>query len=97
MKNPWLKKNPFMSMWLSGANAITGKARSAEATRKVALAHDPIDFVEKPFLPILLQRALEKAEALRSSKMLKSMGCVCRDETRLATYFRRRGGRDARP
>ena len=29
MKNPWLKKNPFMSMWLSGANAITGKARSA--------------------------------------------------------------------
>ena len=29
MKNPWLKKNLFMSMWLSGANAITGKARSA--------------------------------------------------------------------
>jgi hypothetical protein len=29
MKNPWLKKNPFMSMWLSGANAVAGKARSA--------------------------------------------------------------------
>ena len=27
MKNPWTKKNPFMSMWLSGANAIAGKAR----------------------------------------------------------------------
>ena len=31
MFNPWLKKNPFMSMWLSGANAVAGKARSAGA------------------------------------------------------------------
>ena len=29
MKNPWLKKNPFMSMWLSTANAFAGKARAA--------------------------------------------------------------------
>jgi hypothetical protein len=28
MRNPWLKKNPFMSMWLSGANAVLGAARS---------------------------------------------------------------------
>ena len=28
MKNPWTKKNPFMSMWLSGANAVAGAARS---------------------------------------------------------------------
>ena len=27
MKNPWTKKNPLLSMWLSGANAITGAAR----------------------------------------------------------------------
>lgn len=27
MKNPWTKKNPFMSMWLSGANTVMGKAR----------------------------------------------------------------------
>ena len=27
MKNPWLKKNPFMSMWLSGANKVAGAAR----------------------------------------------------------------------
>ena len=26
MKNPWGKKNPFMSMWLSGANAVAGAA-----------------------------------------------------------------------
>jgi hypothetical protein len=28
MKNPWIKKNPFLSMWLSSANAVGGAARS---------------------------------------------------------------------
>jgi hypothetical protein len=27
--NPWTKKNPLLSMWLSGANAVAGTARSA--------------------------------------------------------------------
>jgi len=27
MTNPWLKKNPFMSMWLSAANAAAGSLR----------------------------------------------------------------------
>src|ERR1700735_4746203 len=27
VKNPWTKKNPFMSMWLSGANKVVGSAR----------------------------------------------------------------------
>ena len=27
MANPWTKKNPFLSMWLSGLNAILGAAR----------------------------------------------------------------------
>ena len=31
MKNPWTKKNPFMSMWLSGANAAIGSARGRAA------------------------------------------------------------------
>jgi len=26
MSNPWLKKNPFMSMWLSGAHSIANAA-----------------------------------------------------------------------
>ena len=41
MKNPWGKKNPFLSMWLSGANAVAGAARSrvtAEAKRQTAVA-----------------------------------------------------------
>jgi hypothetical protein len=39
LKNPWLKKNPFMSMWLSGANSVLGSARSratAEGHRQAA-------------------------------------------------------------
>lgn len=28
MANPWLKKNPFLSMWLSGANKVAGTARA---------------------------------------------------------------------
>ncbi len=31
MKNPWLKKNPFMSRWLSGANKVAGAARGLAA------------------------------------------------------------------
>jgi hypothetical protein len=41
MKNPWTKKNPYMSMWLSGANAMTGAARgraSAAAKRQAQTA-----------------------------------------------------------
>ena len=39
MKNPWLKKNPFMSMWLSGANSVLSSARgraTAEGKRQAA-------------------------------------------------------------
>lgn len=38
MKNPWTQKNPWMSMWLSGANAAAGAARghaTAQARRQV--------------------------------------------------------------
>lgn len=41
MSNPWLKKNPFMSMWLSTANRIAGSIRgqaSAEVNRQVKAA-----------------------------------------------------------
>lgn len=39
MANPWLKKNPFMSMWLSGANAVASSMRgqaAAQAKRQSA-------------------------------------------------------------
>ncbi|GAB2877129.1 hypothetical protein GCM10027046_01190 [Uliginosibacterium flavum] len=34
MSNPWLKKNPFMSMWLSAANRMAGTMRG-QATAQV--------------------------------------------------------------
>ena len=40
MKNPWMKRNPLMSMWMSGANTVLGSARSratAEGKRQVAM------------------------------------------------------------
>ncbi|HQR53760.1 MAG TPA: hypothetical protein PLZ79_10855 [Burkholderiales bacterium] len=44
MRNPWTKKNPFMSMWLSGVNAAMGRGRGHAAaafkreTRKATAA-----------------------------------------------------------
>jgi hypothetical protein len=33
MAKPWTKKNPFMSLWLSGANKVANQARGqAKAT-----------------------------------------------------------------
>ena len=37
MANPWTKKNPFMSLWLSGANKMASRARGqarAETTKQ---------------------------------------------------------------
>ena len=32
VRNPWMKKNPFMSMWMSAANAAIAPARAQAAT-----------------------------------------------------------------
>jgi hypothetical protein len=45
MKNPWLKKNPLLSLWMSGANAAFGAARSraiGEAHRQAAIMTNEI-------------------------------------------------------
>lgn len=31
MRNPWVKKNPFMSLWLTAANKAVGTARGKVA------------------------------------------------------------------
>lgn len=41
MSNPWLKKNPFMSLWLSEANRMAGSLRgqaTAQVKRQVKAA-----------------------------------------------------------
>lgn len=61
MSNPWTKKNPLMSMWLSAANRAAGTARgkaSAMARRQVAAtqaeaARQIVDFwTGKPATPV---------------------------------------------
>ena len=40
MSNPWVKKNPFMSMWLSAANKAAGSTRgqvTSAARKQVAV------------------------------------------------------------
>lgn len=64
MSNPWLKKNPYLSMWLSGANAIAnaaqGHARSnaqrqaASATRQ--MTHAVMSAWLAPFTAATLRR-----------------------------------------
>jgi hypothetical protein len=40
MGNPWLKKNPYLSLWLSGVNAMAGTAQghARNAARRSATA-----------------------------------------------------------
>ena len=41
MSNPWLRKNPFMSLFLSGANRIAGTVRgqaTAQARHQINVA-----------------------------------------------------------
>ena len=57
MSNPWTKKNPLMSMWLSAAHKAAGPVRGqATAARKRQLAKTQadaakqiLDFWTKPF------------------------------------------------
>ncbi len=55
MANPWLKKNPLMSMWLSAANAAAGRARrvaAAEAKRQqTALTKKTVRFWTSAWFP----------------------------------------------
>jgi len=69
MRNPWLKKNPFLSAWLSAANATVGAARGkviAEAKRHSSAAmtkatQDVVDFWMTPFVGAPKGRAKRRA------------------------------------
>ncbi|TFZ06142.1 hypothetical protein EZ313_05725 [Ramlibacter henchirensis] len=65
MSNPWARKNPFMSMWLTAANAAAGSARghaTSAARRQVAAAQAEtarqiLDFwTGKPKKPVARKR-----------------------------------------
>ena len=45
MANPWLKKNPFMSLWVSAANRMAGSVRGyalSQAKRQAAAATNEV-------------------------------------------------------
>ena len=41
-RNPWLANNPFMSMWMSGANTLFGAARGHAHRQATRLATDSV-------------------------------------------------------
>ena len=64
MANPWTKKNPLLSMWLSGANAAAGKARSAGAAeakrQQTSLAKQAASFWSGGLLGVTKPKAKPK-------------------------------------
>ena len=65
MSNPWLRKNPFMSLFLSGANRIAGTVRgqaTAQARRQINAAASK---VTTDNLKAVLGAAVPKAKRRR--------------------------------
>ena len=72
MKNPWGKKNPFMSMWLSSANTVLGASRGhtmaaakremnkAAATTATVGVKQVMDFWASAFKPPTVARKKRK-------------------------------------
>jgi len=74
MANPWLKKNPFMSLWLSSANRVAGSVRgqvAAEARRQTtSAAHQATNDIVK-FWTDAATGAATPATAARRKKARK--------------------------
>lgn len=57
MTNPWTKKNPLMSMWLSGANAVANRARGhATAKQDTVLTRNATRFWSGAWLSAIKPR-----------------------------------------
>jgi hypothetical protein len=69
MSNPWLKKNPWLSMWMSGANTVASHARAqakAETRRTIDQGmKDSIDFWTKAWFPNVAPPAAPKRKRRR--------------------------------
>ncbi len=74
MSNPWLKKNPFMSMWLSEANRMAASLRgqaTAQAKRQInaavtQAAKDGVQqLFEAPALPMVKPKPKPKPKRSR--------------------------------
>jgi hypothetical protein len=70
MSNPWLKKNPFMSMWLSSANRMAAPVRgqvAAQARRQVnavadAAVAEGVKFWTEALMPVRARKARARSK-----------------------------------
>lgn len=73
MSNPWLKKNPFMSVWLSTAHRVLGSLRgtaTAQAKRQVTAALTGTGLASpSPAVPKLVAKTQAKPEAKPKVKL----------------------------
>ena len=68
MSNPWAKKNPFMSMWLTAANSSAGRARGqATAAAKRQLAAAQADATEQ-FLELWFGKPKKQASRRKARR-----------------------------
>ena len=69
MRNSWTKKNPFLSMWLSGANAVASSMRAhatAEGKRQAQLmAREGVKQVVNFWSDLLITQSFRKTKKRR--------------------------------
>jgi hypothetical protein len=65
MPNPWLKKNPFMSLWLSAANRLTGSLRARACAAGKRQQNAAVTEVTRESLKILADAAKPAAARTR--------------------------------
>jgi hypothetical protein len=69
--NPWLKKNPFMSMWLSGANTIANAARGQVAAAARRQSRAAVDKASQDMRSLWLGASTPGAPAARAKRRKK--------------------------
>ena len=83
MKNPWTKKNPFMSMWLSGANAVAGAARGQATAAAKAQTNAAVTQGVSGWLGFLTQ-AMKPGKSAAAAPVAPAAPAVRRTSTKPA-------------
>jgi hypothetical protein len=61
MSNPWLKKNPFMSLWLSTANRMAGALRGQAAAQVKRQVNAAVSEATRENARLLSEAAMPRA------------------------------------
>lgn len=68
MSNPWLKKNPFMSMWLSQANRLAGMMRGQAAAQAKRQINTAVTEATNENLKVLIRGTAPASRKARTKK-----------------------------